>query len=278
MPQDDRDFVQALARGLSVIESFDEAHSAMSLSDIARRTGLSRGAVGRILHTLEILGYVRGGGRLFQLQPRALKLGYAYLSSQPLWRLAHPMLETAARDIGEACSLSILDDEEIVYITWVVSMRVVYDFVGVGGRLPAFCASMGRVLLAALPDAALDEFLARAKLTPRTPATITDRRRLRKIIVQARRDGYATQDEEVEIGQRAVAMPVRDASGATVAAINVTVPAHRYTVAAMVEKAVPVLRREAIRLGEALSLVATSRPIRLRPNAGPRIPINSPNR
>jgi IclR family pca regulon transcriptional regulator len=188
------------------------------------------------------------------------------------------MLETAARDIGEACSLSILDDEEIVYITWVVSMRVVYDFVGVGGRLPAFCASMGRVLLAALPDAALDEFLARAKLTPRTPATITDRRRLRKIIVQARRDGYATQDEEVEIGQRAVAMPVRDASGATVAAINVTVPAHRYTVAAMVEKAVPVLRREAIRLGEALSLVATSRPIRLRPNAGPRIPINSPNR
>jgi IclR family pca regulon transcriptional regulator len=96
--------------------------------------------------------------------------------------------------------------------------------------------------------------------------------------VQARRDGYATQDEEVEIGQRAVAMPVRDASGATIAAINVTVPAHRYTVAAMVEKAVPVLRREAIRLGEALSLVPTSQPIRLRPNAGPRIPINSPNR
>jgi IclR family pca regulon transcriptional regulator len=277
-PTDDRDYIEALARGLAVIESFDEAHPAMSLSDIAARTGLSRGAVGRILHTLELLGYVLGADRLFRLQPRALKLGYAYLSSQPLWRLAHPMLETAARDIGEACSLSILDDQEIVYITWIVKTRVVYDFVGVGGRLPAFCASMGRVLLAALPDPALDAFLARAKLVQRNPATIIDRNKLRAIIRKARRDGYATQDEEVEIGQRAVAVPVRDASGATIAAINVTVPAHRYTMAAMIDKAVPVLRREAIRLGEALSLVPTTRSIRLRPTSGTGSGINRTNR
>lgn len=268
-PEDDRDFIQALARGLAVIESFDEAHPQMSLSDVARRTKLSRGAVGRILHTLELLGYVRGDERLFQLQPRTLKLGYAYLSSQPLWRLAHPMLETVAREVGEACSLSILDEEEIVYVTWVAATRVVYDFVGVGGRLPAFCASMGRVLLAGLTDQAVDEFLAKAKLTPRTPATVTDRKKLKRIVQQARARGYATQDEEVEVGQRAVAVPVRDAAGATIAAINVTVAAHRYGVEAMVERAVPILRREAARLGEALSLVPTGRPVR-RPGRGPR--------
>jgi len=253
--EEDRDFVRALARGLAVIESFDEAQAAMTLSDMARRTGLSRGAVARILHTLEKLGYVRSDGRQFSLLPRTLKLGYAYLSSQPLWRLAHPMLEAVAHDTGNACSLSVLDGEEIVYVTWVSAGRLVYDYVGVGGRLPAFCASMGRVLLAALTDAALDSFFSRAKLTPRTPRTITDPARLRATIAAVRRNGYGTQDEEIELGQRAVAVPVRDSSGATIAAINVTGAAHRQTMKALIESALPVLRREAKHLGEALSLV-----------------------
>ena len=255
--EDDRDFVRALARGLSVIESFDDARAALTLSDVARRTGLSRGSVARVLHTLEMLGYLRGDGRHFTLLPRTLRLGYAYLSSQPLWRLAHPMLEAVARDTGNACSLSVLDGEEIVYVTWVSEGRLVYDYVGVGGRLPAFCASMGRVLLAALPDAALDAFFAKAKLAPRTPRTITDPARLRTILAAVRRNGYGTQDEEIEPGQRAVAVPVRDDAGATIAAINVTVSAHRTTMKQMIDSAVPVLRREAKRLGEALSLVPT---------------------
>jgi IclR family pca regulon transcriptional regulator len=227
----------------------------MTLSDVARKTGLSRGAVARILHTLETLGYLRSDGRHFALQPRTLKLGYAYLSSQPLWRLAHPMLEAVAHDTGNACSLSVLDGEEIVYVTWVSAGRLVYDYVGVGGRLPAFCASMGRVLLAALPAAALEQFFARATLAPRTPKTITDPARLRTILAAVRRNGYGTQDEEIELGQRAVAVPVADGAGNTIAAINVTVSAHRMTMKQMIDRSVPVLRREAKRLGEALSLV-----------------------
>jgi len=252
---DDRDFVRALARGLAVIESFDDARAALTLSDVARRTKLSRGSVARVLHTLKTLGYLQSDGRNFSLLPRTLKLGYAYLSSQPLWRLAHPMLEAVAQDTGNPCSLSVLDGEEIVYVTWVAAGRVVFDYVGVGGRLPAFCASMGRVLLAALPDPALDAFFAKARLAPRTPRTITDPARLRAILAGVRRNGYGTQDEEIELGQRAVAVPVRDPAGATIAAINVTVAAHRFTMKAMIDSAVPVLRREAKRLGEALSLV-----------------------
>ncbi len=262
-PENDRDYVEALARGLAVIESFDAEHPHMTLSEVAQRTGLSRGAVGRILHTLVTLGYLSQHDRQFLLEPRALKLGYAYLSSRPLWRLAQPMLEAVARDVGEACSLSILDGEEIVYVTSVVATRVVYDFVGVGGRLPAFCASMGRVLLAAQSDGEIDRFLASATLRARTPHTVTDPARLRAIILNARAQGYATQDEEVEPGQRAVAVPVTGADGRTIAAINVTVPVHRFTMAAMLEKAVPVLRREAARLGEALSLVPGPRPVRM---------------
>jgi IclR family pca regulon transcriptional regulator len=252
---EDRDFVRALARGLAVIESFDDARAALTLSDVARRTQLSRGTAARVLHTLERLGYLRSDGRHFSLLPRTLKLGYAYLSSQPLWRFAHPMLEAVAKDTGNPCSLSVLDDEEIIYVTWVSAGRVVFDYVGVGGRLPAFCASMGRVLLADMPDAALDAFLAKADLTPRTPETITDKAKLRSIIAAVRRNGYGTQDEEVEVGQRAVAVPVKGPKGDVAAAINVTVAAHRYTMKAMIEMAVPVLRREAKRLGEALALV-----------------------
>lgn len=252
---EDRDFVRALARGLAVIESFDDARTALTLSDVARRTKLSRGTVARVLHTLKKLGYLHSDGRHFNLLPRTLKLGYAYLSSQPLWRLAHPMLEAVAEETGTPCSLSVLDDEEIVYVTWVAAGRVVFDYVGVGGRLPAFCASMGRVLLAALPDRALDAFFARAKLVPRTPRTVTDAAKLRAILSAVRRNGYGTQDEEVELGQRAVAVPVHDHAGNTIAAINVTVSAHRTPMKLMLEAALPVLRREAKRLGEALSLV-----------------------
>lgn len=253
--EEDRDFVRALARGLAVIESFDDARTALTMSDVARRTKLSRGSVARVLHTLKRLGYLQSDGRHFSLLPRTLKLGYAYLSSQPLWRLAHPMLEAVAHDTGFACSLSVLDGEEIVYVTWVSAGRLIFDYVGVGGRLPAFCASMGRVLLAAKPDAALDDFFAKAKLAPRTPRTITDRQKLRALIAGVRRNGYGTQDEEIELGQRAVAVPVCDAAGVTIAAINVTVAAHRHTMKAMIDAAVPVLRREAKHLGAALSLV-----------------------
>lgn len=252
---EDRDFVRALARGLAVIESFDDARTALTLSDVSRRTKLSRGSVARVLHTLQRLGYLRSDGRHFTLLPRTLKLGYAYLSSQPLWRLAHPMLEAVARDTGNPCSLSVLDGEEIVYVTWVSAGRVVFDYVGVGGRLPAFCASMGRVLLADLPDPALDAFFATATLRPRTPRTITDVAKLRSVIAAVRRNGYGTQDEEVELGQRAVAVPVPDPEGGVAAAINVTVAAHRYTMKQMIEASVPVLRREAKRLGEALAMV-----------------------
>lgn len=272
---DDRDFVRALARGLAVIESFNRGEPAATLSDVARRTALSRGTAARLLKTLETLGYVRSDGRFFMLQPRALKLGYAYLSSQPLWRMAQPMLETIAHETGEICSLAILDETEIVYVSWVSATRVTWDFIGAGGRLPAFCTSMGRALLAGQPKPVVDDILARSELVARTPRTITDIRRLHAMIDAVRRNGYATQDEEVEPGQRAIAVPVHDQSGLTIAALNITVAAHRYTLKAMTERALAILLREAEKLGEAVSMIPsrlnapTHAPARRARKAGP---------
>jgi len=236
------DFVQSLARGLEVIRSFDEESPSPTLSELAEMTGLSRAAVRRSLLTLEHLGYVRQKGRQFSLTPRILELGFGYLSTLGLPELALPFMETLAQRVDESCSLTVLDDADIVYVARVPVRRIVAISLGVGARLPAFAAAMGRVLLAALPDDALDEWLARATTRPLTPHTIHDKRALRAEILRVRAHGYALVLQELEVGLCSIAVPLRDRESRTLAALNVGMPFRRGVRARALREILPALR------------------------------------
>lgn len=215
-------FVQSLARGLAVIRAFDADHPELSLSDVARMTGLNRAAARRFLHTLVELEYVRTDGRRFSLGPRVLELGYSYLSSLTLPELALPAMERLVERVHESCSMAVLDGGEVVYVARVPTKRIMSVTISVGTRFPAYATSMGRVLLAHQPSDWLDSYLATARLEPLTPRTVTDPERLREILDQVRSDGYCLVDEELEVGLRSMAAPIRGKQGRVLAAINVS--------------------------------------------------------
>src|SRR5690242_16211381 len=193
--ENSRDFVRALARGLAVIESFADAPNAATLSEIATRAKLSRGTVRRALMTLQSLGYLAEDNGRFSLSPRTLRLGYSYLSAQPLWTLARPYVEEVQAQTGETTSLSVLNDGMIVYLIRITASRLMHDNLTIGSRLPAYPASMGRVLLAGLPDAELERYLRETEIKQLTPLTVIDRGRLRTLIRQAHESGYAINDQ-----------------------------------------------------------------------------------
>lgn len=166
---EERFFVEALARGLAVMRSFDQQHERLTISEVARRTELNRATARRFLLTLQALGYVASDGKFFWLTPKVLSLGHAYLSSTPLPRLLQPVLEQVSEELHESCSASILEDGEIVYIARAATRRVISIGLGVGSRLPAYCTSMGRVLLAALEADQLRAYLDNTPLLPLTP-------------------------------------------------------------------------------------------------------------
>lgn len=215
-------YVQSLARGLAVIAAFDAEHPRMTLSDVARRADLSRAAARRFLLTLETLGYVRSDGREFSLTPQVMRLGFAYLSSQSLPDIAQPHLQDLSMQIGESTSVAVLDGDDIMYVARRATTRIMHVSIRVGTRFPAYVTSMGRVLLAARPDAEIDAYLARAQLVALTAQTITDPAALRERLKQVRELGYSLVDQELEVGLRSLAVPIRDRSGAVIAAANVS--------------------------------------------------------
>jgi IclR family transcriptional regulator, pca regulon regulatory protein len=215
-----RYFVKSLDRTLAVIRAFDAQHPAMSLSDAARRAGITRAAARRILLSLTDLGYAEHAGALFRLSPRILELGFAYLASNAIAARAQRALEALTAVIDEPCSMSVLDDGDIVYVARSMVSRLVTVSVGVGTRLPAYATAMGRVLLAGLEPAALDAYFRRAKLKRFTPKTVVEPARLRRILAETRQRGFAYVRDELEIGMEAVAVPVIDAEGRTIAAIS----------------------------------------------------------
>jgi IclR family transcriptional regulator, pca regulon regulatory protein len=221
--------VQSLARGLSVITAFGPDTSELTLSDVARATGLTRAAARRFLLTLADLGYVRQDGKLFRLTPKVLGLGYAFLSSLSLPAVAEPHLEWLAREVRESSSVSVLDGHDIVYVARVPTSRIMTVAINVGTRFPAYATSMGRVLLAGLDDAALEEQLATVDLRPITQHTVSSVDELRARVLDARRMGYALVDQELEYGLRSIAAPVRDRAGKVVAAVNVSSHVSRIT-------------------------------------------------
>ena len=235
------DFVQSLDRGLAVIRAFGPDRERLSLSEVARATGLTRAAARRFLLTLVKLGYVRNDGREFSLRPRVLELGYAYLSGLALPEVAAPHLEELVARLHESSSISILDGHQIVYVARVPTKRIMTVAISVGTRFPAYATSMGRVLLAALPEDDLDRYLAEARFEPLTAHTVTSPARLLAIVRGVARQGYAIVDQELEEGLRAVAAPIRGAADVGTAAINVSAHASRVSMAAMRSEILPAL-------------------------------------
>lgn len=239
------EFVQSLERGLAVIRAFDKERRSLTLSDVARETGLSRASARRFLHTLVELGYVATDGREFTLRPALLDLGYAYLSSLTLPEIALPHLQELSEQVGESSSVAVLDGADIVYVARVATHRIMSAAIRVGTRFPAHATSMGRVLLAHAEPAAVDAYLASTTLTALTSRTITRPRDLRTALGQVRGQGWAVVDQELEEGLRSVAAPLRDGTGRVVAAVNVSAPVRRGAITEILEHLLPPLLKAA---------------------------------
>jgi IclR family transcriptional regulator, pca regulon regulatory protein len=252
-------FVQSFERGLAVIRAFGPEDPELTLSDVARRTGLTRAAARRFLLTLTDLGYVRSDGKQFALTPRILELGYAYLSSLSLPEIAEPHLERLAAEVRESSSVSVLDGDEIVYVGRVPTSRIMRVSINVGTRFPAYATSMGRVLLAALPDDELHAYLARADIRPLTARAIANPEDLREELLRIREQGWALVDQELEEGLRSIAAPVRDGGGRVVAAVNVSAHASRASREAVASELLPPLLETAQRIEADLRDVSPGR-------------------
>jgi IclR family pca regulon transcriptional regulator len=249
---DQRTFVQSLERGLSVLCVFGADAPSLTLADVARRAELTRATARRVLHTLHALGYVAFDGKRFELTPKVLDLGYAYLSSLHLSDIAQPTMEALSDQVHESVSLALLDGDDIVYVARVPTKRIMTISLGLGSRLPAHCTSLGRALLAHLPDAERRAYLERVVLTPRTDRTITSRADLSVALEEVRARGWAMVDQELEPGVRSIAAPVRDRSR-VVAALNIGTQVSRVNLTRLRSTLVPALLDAAATITEQLA-------------------------
>lgn len=220
-PQPDRDFMAGLGKGLAVIECFDDENVQLNITSVAAKAGLSRAAARRCLLTLQHLGYMDSDAGQFRLTPRVLRLGYAYIASSALPQIVQPYLDQVSAQTHESCSASILDGDEIIYIARTATKRIMSVNLGVGTRLPAFCTSMGRVLLASLDAAEAARRIAASRRQQFTQKTCTRKEQLLEILANVREQGYSVIDQELEIGLVSIAVPIRNAAGKTVAALNI---------------------------------------------------------
>ena len=242
----DPNFMTSLARGLSVIQCFTHATSFLTVSQISQATGFSRASVRRCLYTLTKLGLANSeDGRHFTLLPGILTLGHSYIFSMPLAKLVQPVLDRLSQDLRESCSIAMLDGHDVVHVAHSNVSRVLAVDLSMGSRLPAIYTSMGRVLLAHLPAKELEGHLARAEFIPHTKHSITDVKGLRQALALVRRDGYAAVDQELEMGLCALAVPLRNAAGRVIAALNVGAPAQRVSVPDLANKFFPHLQAAA---------------------------------
>lgn len=241
-------FVQAFARGLRVIQAFDGRARELTLTEVAEAAGLTRAGARRILLTLEHLGYVRLDGRAFSLTARILSLGYPYLTSLPFWNFAEPVMEGLVQQVHESCSAAVLDGTEIVYVLRVPTQKIMAINLSIGSRLPAYCTSMGRVLLAGLDAAEAHDVLKRSDLRALTSRSETRITRLRAIVDDTRTHGWALVDQELEEGLISLAVPIVGASGRTIAAMNISGQANRTPAAEMKKRFLGPLQAAARRI------------------------------
>lgn len=238
----DPDFMTSLARGLAVVQAFQERKRHLTIAQISHRTEIPRAAVRRCLHTLIKLGYATTDGRTYSLLPKVLTLGHAYLSSTPLAVSAQPYLDRMSEQLHEACNMATLEGDDILYIARsATTQRLISVDLSVGGRLPAYCTSMGRILLSAMDDATLQDYLAHVDLQPKTSKTLTDREQLAQCLQQVRQQGWCIVDQELEQGLRSIAVPVYDASGQVLAALNVSTHAGRVSRSELEQRFLPIM-------------------------------------
>ena len=240
----DPNFMASLARGLEVIQAFTPP--LLSISQISQKTGIPRAAVRRCLYTLSKLGFVYAeDGKNFQLRPRILALGHAWLASTPLARSAQPVLRHLSEMLNESCSIATLDGDDILYIARASSSRIMTIDLDIGSRLPAWATSMGRVLLSHQPEEKLNDMLARVTMIRYTPQTVDSVAKLRAELKRVHQQGYALNDQELEMGLRSLAVPLFNAQGQVQAALNVGVHAGQMTAREMIERVLPELQKAA---------------------------------
>ena len=248
-----RDLVGSLSKGLAVLEILARAPTGLRLTEVAEAAGLTRAGARRLLLTFVAEGWVRQQGRLFLLSPKLLTVARTWLDGTPLWSYVEPILKDVSQSLGESCSAAVLQGEEVVYVARVAGSAILTVSLEVGARLPAHCTSMGRVLLSELDGSELTRFLGQMTISARTPKTITDPVTLAGRIADARRDGYAIVDEELELGLRSIAVPVRSRFGTIVASINVSTQSARHSCDDMRERFLPRLLNAAGRIEEYLA-------------------------
>ena len=250
---EDGDFVAALGRGLAVLLALSDKRRRMSIAQVSHQTGIARATVRRSLHTLVRLGFVAvDESRRFHLRPRVLSFSHAYLSASPIAVLSQPILDRLGESLREACSLATLDDDEIVYLARSATSRVMSPFLNVGRRLPAYCTSIGRVMLAHLPPDALERYLASVRPVPYTEYTTTDVGELRAMLAKVRETGYAYASQQMELRLCTLAVPVRDTGGQVVAGMNVILQNRLVPVDEMSARFLVPLQQAALELGSAL--------------------------
>ena len=238
----DPNFMTSLARGLAVINAFQERKRHLTIAQISHRTEIPRAAVRRCLYTLMKLGYATTDGRTYSLLPKVLTLGHAYLSSTPLAVSAQPYLDRISEQLHEACNLATLEGEQVLYLARsAIPQRLISVDLSVGSRLPAYCTSMGRILLAALDDASLHDYLEHADLQAKTSRTLYTPAALWACLQQVREQGWCIVDQELEQGLRSIAVPVRDSSGHVLAAMNVSTHAGRVPVGELEKRFLPIM-------------------------------------
>lgn len=242
---DDPDFIEAIARGLDVLTAFGPRHPRMSLAEVATATGLARPTARRILRTLETLGYVRPDQGAFALTPRVMDLGLVYVQSLGLWDVARPHLERLVAATNESSSIAQLDGSDIVYVARVAVPKIIALRVSIGTRFPAVPTSLGKVLLAGLPAEDLDSVLAQPGRSGVQPRWQPSRAELDAVLSEVRAKGWALTDEQLALGIRSVAAPLRDGAGRVIAALNVTVHAAETSLETLVGEYLPLLLQAA---------------------------------
>jgi IclR family pca regulon transcriptional regulator len=244
------DFVLSLARGLRIIESFEGHSEGLSVAEISRQTRLSRAAVRRVLITLELLGYVEAAGRVYRLTHRVLRLGLSYLSSSSLFAIAQTTVQRIAEEADESSTLCVLDNDEVFCVAGSVRKRIMSPGLTTGGRVPAYCTALGRVLLAGLPENQFMDYVDRVERKPLTRKTIVGRREFIDEVRRVRSAGFSVIDEELELGVRAIAVPVLSSQGRVVAALSIGTQSSRISVREMQSRFLPLLKEHGRLVGQ----------------------------
>lgn len=247
------EFVEALAKGLAILGSFDAAHPEMSLSDVARRVGLSPAAARRSLLTLKALGYIGQTGKRFHLRPKVMSFGSAFYFSARVDEMLLPELRNLVGTFGDASSVATLEGHDVLYVAHYSEQRARRPTATVGARYPAHATSLGRVLLASMPDCEFDEWLESCNPVALTRKTVVDKGELRAIVAEVRERNYSTTVDQLDYGITALAVPIRGSSGRTVAALNSSGYTGLLTAEALVEDRLQELRVSAARLGQSIA-------------------------